>query len=111
MEDTTDRDRERSAHRLTLCHENFDDYVVALTAELRSNLDADRVLFGETLHPLLTFQDNNRDALAALNVPWVTPQTLFNDPVTPQGKTLFGFLNWLSGPVKFWERTTCGHSG
>ena len=82
MEDA-DRDRARSAHRLTLCRENFDDYVVALTAKLRSNLDADRVLSGETLHPLLAFQDSNRNALAALNVPWVPPQALFNDPVTP----------------------------
>ena len=82
MEDA-DRDTASSANRLSLCRENFDDYVVALTAKLRSNIHADRVLSGETLHPLLAFQDQNRDALAALNVPWVPPQALFNDPVTP----------------------------
>ena len=90
MEDT-DRDRARSAHRLTLCRENFDDYVVALTAKLRSNLDADRVLSGETLHPLLAFQDSNRDALTALNVPWV--------PVTGRNRHFCVKMAWLREQV------------
>ena len=82
MEDN-DRDRTRPAHRLILSRENFDDYLVALTAKLRSNVDVDRVLSGETPHPLLAFQTANSVALAALNVAWVPPQALFSDPVTP----------------------------
>ena len=69
--------------RLTLSRENFDDYFVALTAKLRSNLEADGILSGELQHPLLHFQDRNSQALRRLNVQWVTPALLFADPVGP----------------------------
>ena len=78
MEDN-DRDRTHPAHHLILSRENFDDYLVALTAKLRSNVDVDRVLSGETPHPLLDFQIINSVVLTALNV---VPQALFSDPVT-----------------------------
>ena len=83
MEDTNDQQRAHSARRLTLSREDFDDYLVALTAKLRSNPDADRILSGEVQHPLIRFQQLNAVALQQLNVMWVSPQSLFNDPVTP----------------------------
>ena len=83
-----DPDRYTSARRLTFSAENFDDYLIALTAKLRLDPHADRVLSGELVHPLIAFQRNNVAHLQMLNVPYVVPQTLLQDPVTP-------YVNWL----------------
>ena len=86
--DVPDPDRTTSARRLTFSAENFDDYVIALTAKLRIDPNADRVLSGEFVHPLIQFQANNVANLQALNVPYVSPQVLIQDPATP-------YVNWL----------------
>ena len=83
MEDNTDLQRAQSARRLTLSREHFDDYFVAITAKLRSNRDADRILSGEISHPLMRFQQINAQSLQQLNVMWISPEALFNDPVGP----------------------------
>ena len=86
--DVPDPDRTTSARRLTFSAENFDDYVIALTAKLHIDPNADRVLSGEFVHPLIQFQANNVANLQALNVPYVSPQVLIQDPATP-------YVNWL----------------
>ena len=78
-----EKDQTSVVRRLSLSRENFDDYFVALTAKLRSNLDADSILSGELQHPLLRFQENNAQSLRRLNVQWVSPASLFADPVGP----------------------------
>ena len=75
-------DRSASVRRLTLSRENFDDYLVALMAKLRSNPLADQILSGELAHPLVNFQQINVASLQTLNVPWVVPASLLADPVT-----------------------------
>ena len=45
-----------SRNRLILNREQFDDYLVALMARLRTNDVADRLLSGETRHPLVEYQ-------------------------------------------------------
>ena len=83
MEEANNRDDAQSSRRLALSREDFDDYLVALTAKLRRNVDADRVLSGEIAHPLIRFQQINANSLRRLNVMWVSPESLFNDPVGP----------------------------
>ena len=83
MAEGNNRDEASHARRLTLSREDFDDYLVALTARLRSNADADRILSGEIHHPLIRFQQLNSESLQRLNVMWVSPEALFNDPVGP----------------------------
>ena len=81
MEEANNRDDASSARRLALSREDFDDYLVALTAKLLRNVDVDRILSGEIIHPLIRFQQINADSLRRLNVMWVSPESLFNDPV------------------------------
>ena len=76
------------SRRLTFSAEDFDDYLITLTAKLRFNSTADRVLSGELVHPLVVFQRDNLEQLQALEVPFVSPQALLQDPVTP-------YINWL----------------
>ena len=83
MEEAHHRDDASSARRLTLTREDYDDFLVALTAKLRRHADADRILSGEISHPLIRFQQINADSLWRLNVMWVSPESLFNDPVGP----------------------------
>ena len=63
MAEANDRDVASDSRRLTLSREDFDGYLVALTARLRSNADADRILSGEIHHPLIRFQQLNSDSL------------------------------------------------
>ena len=83
MEEANHRDDASCARRLTLSREDYDDFLVALTTKLRRNVDADRILSGEISHPLIRFQQINADSLRRLNVMWVSPESLFNDPVGP----------------------------
>ena len=90
-----DRAIDRSARRLTLSRENFDDYLVALMAKLRSNVTADRILSGELRHPLIAFQQANGQHLAALNVNWVPDEALTADPITPYNNFIRQLTNAL----------------
>ena len=82
MEENDD-DRRNSGRRLVLSRENFDDYLVALNSKLRSDDVADRILSGDLAHPLILFQQVNAQHLQNLNVPLVSQESLFNDPVLP----------------------------
>ena len=62
-------EQERRPRRLVLSTENFDDYLVTLTAKLRINVHADRILSGELQHPLVKFQTDNMESLQRLHVP------------------------------------------
>ena len=87
MEDD-DSDRSGSSRRLVFSRENFDDYLCAIMSKLRANDVADQILSGELAHPLIAFQQTNAVSLATLNVPYVSPQDLLADPVTP-------YVRWL----------------
>ena len=87
MEDA-DPNRNASGRRLVFSTENFDDYLVALMADLRSDSVCDRILSGELRHPLIQFQRENMANLQQLNVPWVSPAALLADPVNP-------YVDWL----------------
>ena len=89
-----ENDRARS-RRLTLERENFDDFLVALMAKLRSNVTADRILSGELRHPLIAFQQTNAQHLAALNVNWVPEAALTADPITPYNNFIRQLKNTL----------------
>ena len=56
MDIRDDDARASSTRRLVLSQENFDDYMLALMAKLRIDPDADRLLSGETQHPLVQYQ-------------------------------------------------------
>ena len=45
-----------SGRRIGFSTENFDDYLIALMTDLRSDSVCDRVLSGELRHPLIEFQ-------------------------------------------------------
>ena len=87
MEDP-DPHQHASGRRLVFSTENFDDYLVALMADLRSDATCDRLLSGELRHPLVAFQQDNIANLHLLDVPWVSPAALLTDPVNP-------YVNWL----------------
>ena len=78
--DASDESYVNRPRRLTFTIENFDDYLVALMAKLRINPIADRILSGELLHPLISFQINNQASLAALQVPFFAPAQLLTNP-------------------------------
>ena len=88
MDPDPDRPSSLSSRRLLFDPDNFDDYLITVTAKLRFDTYADRVLSGEIQHPLIAFQRDNIVPLQQLNVPWVSPQALLQDPVSP-------YLNWL----------------
>ena len=90
-----DSDKSSLSRRLAFSRENFDDYFVALTAKLRSDVNADQVIFGELQHPLIRFQQTNQAALQQLNVEFVFPATLFADPVTPYSIFIHQLTNAL----------------
>ena len=81
MDNQDDNARALSSRRLVLSKENFDDYLLALMAKLRRDPAADRLLSGETQHPLVQYQQLNRDVLIALTMPFFPIQALINDPV------------------------------
>ena len=87
MEDP-DPHHNASGRRLGFSTENFDDYLVALMADLRNDAVCDRLLSGELRHPLIAFQRDNVNNLQQLNVPWVSPAALLADPVNP-------YVDWL----------------
>ena len=75
-----DDEHNRRPRRLVLSAENFDDCLVILTTKLHVNAQADRVLAGELLHPLIKFQDDNFDSLRQLRVPFFTPAQILSPP-------------------------------
>ena len=70
MDNQDDNARALSSRRLVLSKENFDDYLLALMVKLRRDPTADRLLSGETQHPLVQYQQLNRDVLIALTMPF-----------------------------------------
>ena len=81
MDNPDDDTRVSSSRRLVVSKENFDDYLLALMAKLRRDPDADRLLSGETQHPLVLCQQQNRQVLIALAMPFFPLQDLIDDPV------------------------------
>ena len=62
--------------------EQFDDYyLVALLSRTRFNDNTDRVVSGESRHPLLNYQVQHGDALRRLNIIPFTAQQLIEDPL------------------------------
>ena len=72
--------RSSSERHLEFTRKDFDDFVIALTAKLRLNETADRILSGELRHPLVNFQQRNTAHLQGLNVPFYSPAALLQDP-------------------------------
>ena len=81
MDNLEDNARSLSTRRLVLSQENFDDYILALMVKLPFDPDADRLLSGETQHPLVQYQQVNRDVLIALAMPFFSLEDLIRDPV------------------------------
>ena len=76
-----DPDPSRSnSRRLEFTKHDFDDFVIALMTKLRFNPVADRILSNELRHPLIEFQQQNIVALQRLNVPFISPATLLQNP-------------------------------
>ena len=72
---TTDR------RRLVFTRADFDDYITALLARIRSNEQAERILSGSSQHPLILYQRIYTVALAYLRISPFTVQQLCADPV------------------------------
>ena len=66
MQENNTDDPDRSRRRLTYNRDQFDDYWIALMANLRINEDADDLISGKSPHPLLSFQRANQAALQLL---------------------------------------------
>ena len=90
-----DNEQERRSRHLVLSTDNFDDYIVALTAKLRINVHADRVLSGELSHPLVQYQADNIQSLQRLHVPWFSPAQLLAQPT----QTFQTFLRSVTAAV------------
>ena len=66
---------------LVYSREQFDDYLVALLARVRFNDAADRIVSGESQHPLLNYQRQHSSALALLKIMPFTAIQLIEDPI------------------------------
>ena len=75
MDDQLTR-RSSTERHLEFTRNDFDDFIIALTAKLRLNETADRILSGELRHPLVGFQQRNAQSLQGLNVPFYSPTEL-----------------------------------
>ena len=80
MADSTENSPNRRA-TLKYSREQFDDYLVALLARIRFNDNADRILSGESRHPLLNYQTQHAAALHRLNIVPFSAQQLIEDPL------------------------------
>ena len=79
MDDQIDRRSSNSRH-LEFSHNDFDDFIIALTAKMRLDETVDRILSGELSHPLVDFQQRNIVNLQRLNVPFFPTAALLQDP-------------------------------
>ena len=61
--------------------EQFDDYLVALMARIRFDDEADRIISGESSHPLLNHQFRHSEALGALRIVPFSAMQLIEDPI------------------------------
>ena len=66
---------------LTYSREQFDDYLVALLARIRFNDNADRLLSGESHHPLLLYQRQHAEAIGQLKILPFSASQLIEDPI------------------------------
>lgn len=80
MQDRNSDDNPSSRRRLTYNREQFDDYWIALMSKLRINEDADALISGRSLHPLLSFQRANQTSLQLLGVLILSGVQLIEDP-------------------------------
>lgn len=80
MADSTQDSNNRHS-TLKYSRDQFDDYLVALLARIRFNDNADRIVSGESRHPLLNYQAQHGDALRRLNLIPFTAQQLIEDPL------------------------------
>ena len=79
---TSTEDTQSTRHRiLTYYREQFDEYLVALLARIRFNDDADRLLSGDSHHPLLLYQRHYSSAISQLKVLPFTAAQLIEDPI------------------------------
>ena len=67
--------------RLVYSREQFDDYWVALISRIRYNDEADKLVSGETRHPLVSFQTDNTPSLDQMRVLPFTLRQLVENPV------------------------------
>ena len=65
----------------TYSREQLDDYLVALLARIRFNDNADRLLSGESHHPLLLYQRQHSEAIAQLKILPFSASQLIEDPI------------------------------
>ena len=61
--------------------EQFDDYLVALMARIRFDDEADRIISGESSHPLINHQFRHSEDLGALCVVPFSVMQLIEDPI------------------------------
>ena len=101
MQDPEDADANGGAHRHRnyFSRVNFDDYWIALMAQIRYNDDADALVEGLTRHPLVDFQNLNAQALANLRVPVFTLNELIVDPVQTYTQFMRALGNALGNAV------------
>ena len=67
--------------RLIFTRVDFDDYITALLAQIRSNEHAERLLSGASQHPLIWYQQAYAVSLALLRISPFSIQQLTADPV------------------------------
>ena len=107
MDDPLDDRHSSSRHRLLFSKENFDDYLLTLMIKLRLDPDADRLLTGETVHPLIQYQIENHNALMALTVPFYSNEQLIENPVV----TYINFLRQIiTAILRVWSPLRCYRS-
>jgi hypothetical protein len=88
--------------RLVFTRADFDDYITALLARIRSNEQAERILSGSSQHPLIPYQRIYTVALAYLRISPFTIQQLVADPVGTYvyfSDRMTSALLQLQGPV------------
>ena len=66
--------------RLYLDRNQFDDYLIALNAQLRTDEHVDRILSGQDRHPLEGYQLQFANALNQLRIPYIAPRPFVEDP-------------------------------
>ena len=69
-----------ASRRLQFTRTDFDDFIITLTAKLRLDEAADKILSGELQYPLIAFQRRHAAHLQQLNVPFFPPAALLQDP-------------------------------
>ena len=72
---------ENRRQRLFFSRNQFDDYIIALNAQIRTNEMADRVLQGTLRHPLELYQRLCARSLTVMGIPIIPTRYLVEDPI------------------------------